>query len=219
MPEISHPTFAWASGLLKGMPFLLLRSVVFSIHIMFAVLIFLWIRGIVCQSAHYLFGPSFGIRHYSGNNAVILSFETTLFAWAPTDPAQRRLAIWPSLDTSNGDLVQPMIVSSNEAQYTTYVPFSYRRDTLIDISAAVKSFEQASGVFLQVLFTTWGKSLVHKLHWTIRTLFKCRVRVVRSSLGDMCLHTKLNTTLKQRNTTKRSLSIINRSLHFLQVSL
>lgn len=77
--------------------------------------------GILCQrSSHYLFGPSFGIRTYTGNKAIISSFETTLSAGAPTDPPQRRLAIWPGLDTTNGDLIQPIIVSSNEPMYTTY---------------------------------------------------------------------------------------------------
>lgn len=73
---------------------------------------------VVAQSSHYLFGPSFGIRKYPGNSAIITSFETTLIPGAPSSPAQRRLAIWPGLDTSNGDLIQPIIVSSNEAQYT-----------------------------------------------------------------------------------------------------
>ncbi|RDI86812.1 hypothetical protein Vi05172_g3231 [Venturia inaequalis] len=73
---------------------------------------------VFAQSSHYLFGPSFGIRKYPGNNAIITSFETTLIPGPPTSPAQRRLAIWPGLDTSNGDLIQPIIVSSNEPQYT-----------------------------------------------------------------------------------------------------
>jgi hypothetical protein len=71
------------------------------------------------RSNHYLFGPSFGIRTYPGNKAIITSFETTLSPGAPTSPAQRRLAIWPGLDTTNGDLIQPIIVSSNEPMYTT----------------------------------------------------------------------------------------------------
>jgi hypothetical protein len=76
--------------------------------------------GILCQrSNHYLFGPSFGIRKYPGSNAIITSFETTLSAGAPTNPPQRRLAIWPGLDTTTGDLIQPIIVSSNEPMYTT----------------------------------------------------------------------------------------------------
>lgn len=73
---------------------------------------------VVAQSSHYLFGPSFGIRKYPGSNAIITSFETTLIPGAPSSPAQRRLALWPGLDASNGDLMQPIIVSSNEAQYT-----------------------------------------------------------------------------------------------------
>jgi hypothetical protein len=43
--------------------------------------------GVFAQSSHYLFEPSFGIRTYSGNNAIITSFETTLLPGAPTDPS------------------------------------------------------------------------------------------------------------------------------------
>jgi hypothetical protein len=82
------------------------------------ILSLLFATGVFCQSAHYLFGPSFGIRKYPGNNAINTFFETTLIPGAPSSPAQRRLAIWPGLDTTNGDLIQPIIVSSNEAQYT-----------------------------------------------------------------------------------------------------
>jgi hypothetical protein len=79
------------------------------------------------QSSQYLFGPSFGIGKYPGNHAIITSFETTLIPGAPPNPAQLRLAIWPGLDTSNGDLIQPIIVSSNEAQYTKRVLKSYAK--------------------------------------------------------------------------------------------
>ncbi|TLD15308.1 hypothetical protein E2P81_ATG09788 [Venturia nashicola] len=74
---------------------------------------------VFAQSSQYLFGPSFGIRRYPGNNAIITSFETTLIPGAPSSPAQVRLAIWPGLDTSNGDLIQPIIVSSSEPLYTS----------------------------------------------------------------------------------------------------
>ncbi|KAF2668277.1 hypothetical protein BT63DRAFT_455913 [Microthyrium microscopicum] len=82
-------------------------------------LVLLFAIGVFAQSSHYLFGPSFGIRTYPGNNAIIESFETTLLPGAPTDPPQSRLAIWPGLDTSNGDLIQPIVVSSNELMYTS----------------------------------------------------------------------------------------------------
>lgn len=67
------------------------------------------------QGTHYLYGPQWG--WYSiRTSGHILSAETTLTAGAPPSPAQVRLALWPGLNTAMG-LIQPIIVSSNEATF------------------------------------------------------------------------------------------------------
>jgi hypothetical protein len=71
--------------------------------------------GVSGQATHYLYGPSWG--WYSiRTSGYITSLETTLHANAPPNPSQRRLALWPGMNTAKG-LIQPIIVSSPEGLY------------------------------------------------------------------------------------------------------
>jgi hypothetical protein len=68
---------------------------------------------------HYVFGPVWGYRRGS-SNASILSIETTLIPGAPPKNPTPRLAIWPGIETPKG-LAQPVVVSSNETIFNSYV--------------------------------------------------------------------------------------------------
>jgi hypothetical protein len=59
----------------------------------------------------YVFGPTWGLHDAKSH---IVYAETTLFPGLTPNPQQSRLALWAGMDTTQGDLVQAIIVSSPE---------------------------------------------------------------------------------------------------------